>query len=90
LPKLEKDSDNYTLTNEMIQQLSTGDYTFNIDLILDFISTNTSIKFSTGADAILDLLKKIDIDKEIKELNKKMSPNSSTFSKDIQRFKILN
>jgi DNA-directed RNA polymerase subunit beta' len=89
-PKLSKDSDEHAVAAEMIEQLLKGDYTFNIDSILEFISTHTGIQFGIGAEAILELLKKIDLDKEISALNKKMTPGSASFSKDIQRFKILN
>jgi hypothetical protein len=69
--------------------LKQGDYTFNIDFILEFIASNTKIVFAIGAEAILKLLSKIDLTKEIASLKTKIDPSSQTFARDVQRLKIL-
>jgi DNA-directed RNA polymerase subunit beta' len=90
LPKLTKGSSDYDAAHEMVEQLTHGDYTFNIDAILEFISDKTGIKFAIGAEAILELLKNIKLSAEIKSLKSKINPDSPTFNKDVNRLKILN
>jgi DNA-directed RNA polymerase subunit beta' len=90
MPKLDKKSADYIAAQEMLEQLTQGDYTFNIDAILEFISEKTGIKFGIGAEAILELLKKINVNAEIKSLKSKINPDSPTFSRDVNRLKILN
>ena len=60
---------------------------FSIQEVFNFITRYTGIKFGMGAEAIQTLLKKIDLDKEMDEIEKSLrnQDNSSAEAKKILR-----
>ncbi|ATX70382.1 DNA-directed RNA polymerase subunit beta' [Spiroplasma clarkii] len=62
---LEPDSFAYKCANKLIEQLKSSGNTFSMDDAGGFISKYTGAKFGIGARAIEELLKQIDLEKEI-------------------------
>lgn len=68
------------------ERLSDSSLPFSIDAIFRFITKHKKIKFGIGAEAILELLKQINLDQEIKTITECLNDNSPT---DIVAKKLL-
>ena len=90
--KTKKDSSDYLRASEYYDRLKDSSLPFSIDELFSFISKKLNIKIGIGAEAILELLKEIDIKKEIKIANneiKKYDSSNPRFKKLMHRLEIL-
>lgn len=94
LQLFETNSVNYEEVQDMLFQINKGeDSVFFIEEFIYFINEETPFQLETGGRAIEILLKKINIRKEIDEINKKLDIKRSVIdlhSKSVKRLKLLN
>lgn len=67
--------------------LAESNMPFSIEEVFNFISVHTGMRFGIGAEAILELLKKIDLNKEYNEIYNKL--RQSEVSNDIKTKKLV-
>lgn len=67
--------------------LADSNMPFSIEEVFNFISSYTGMRFGIGAEAILELLEKIDLNKEYNEIYEALSKNES--SNDIKTKKLV-
>ena len=83
----DKTSLDYDRAIHYYEYLNNSNMPFSIQEVFNFITRYTGIKFGIGAEAIQTLLKKIDLDKEMNEIEKSLrnQDNSSAEAKKILR-----
>ncbi|BAC43870.1 DNA-directed RNA polymerase subunit beta' [Malacoplasma penetrans] len=67
--------------------LAESNMPFSIEEVFNFISSFTGMRFGIGAEAILELLKNIDLDKEYKDIYEKLRKSENT--SDIKTKKLV-
>ena len=83
----DKTSLDYNRAIHYYEYLNTSNMPFSIQEVFNFITRYTRVKFGMGAEAIQTLLKKIDLDKEMDEIEKSLhnQNHSSAETKKILR-----
>jgi DNA-directed RNA polymerase subunit beta' len=90
--KVNKDSLDYRRANDYYNRLKDSSLPFSIEEVFSFIKKHTGIRLGIGAEAILELLKTIDLAKEAKEIQKKLSKYPTTdarFRKLMRRLETI-
>ena len=93
LPNLEVDSPEYIRGQELINRMSKTNQPLDFFTTSKYVSQYINAEFGDGAEAILKLLKEIDLDKEIQivseELRDSSGENSPKRTKAIKRLDVL-
>ncbi|MDR1991472.1 MAG: DNA-directed RNA polymerase subunit beta' [Mycoplasmataceae bacterium] len=90
--KVTKDSIDYKRADEYYKTLKNTSMPFSIEQVFNFITKHTNIRFGIGAEAIYDLLKNVDLQKELINIQNEMvkhNPNSPRFRKLLRRLEVI-
>lgn len=79
--KVSKESLDYRRANDYYNRLKDSALPFSIEEVFNFIKKHTGIRLGIGAEAILELLKNTDLEKETKIIEKNLSKCSTTDAK---------
>ena len=88
-----EDSPNYSETSDYLSSLDNQDGSFFVEEFIHFINQESEFKFETGALAIEELLKAVNLKEEISLLKNrlvKLKKNSTDTSTILKRLEILN
>jgi DNA-directed RNA polymerase subunit beta' len=87
-----KDSIDYKRADEYYKTLKNTAMPFSIEQVFNFIRKHTNIRFGIGAEAIYELLKNVDLQKESINIQNEMAqidPNSARFRKLMRRLEVI-
>ena len=90
--KVEKNSFDYKRAVDYYKWLKDSSLPFSIEEVFKFITKYTKIKFGIGAAAIYELLKELDLNKEFKDIDNKLSKldsQSAEFRKQTRRLETV-
>jgi DNA-directed RNA polymerase subunit beta' len=90
--KVAKESLDYRRANDYYNRLKDSNLPFSIEEVFSFIKKHTGIRLGIGAEAILELLKNIDLVKETKIIEKNLSKYPTTdvrFRKLMRRLETI-
>ena len=80
-----KDSLDYRRATTYYDILEESNLPFSIDEVFRFINKHTGIKFGIGAEAILELLKNLDLDKEYKTIQSNLKSSEINNSVKVKK-----
>ncbi len=90
---LEKGSIDYKRATTYYETIKESSLPFSIDEVFKFIHKYTGIRFGIGAEAILELLKNLDLEKEYKAIQKKLKSveilNVAKTKKIVRRLEVF-
>ncbi|MGL4647698.1 MAG: DNA-directed RNA polymerase subunit beta' [Mycoplasmoidaceae bacterium] len=90
---LPKDSIDYRRATTYYDTIKESNLPFSIDEVFKFINKYTGIRFGIGAEAILELLQKLDLDKEYKNIQKRLKSieitNVAKIKKIVRRLEVF-
>ena len=91
--KSAEDKIKYNMAITFYNTLEQSNMPFSIEEVFNFISRYTGMRFGIGAEAILELLKKIDLDQEYKKIDKALRKqeitNDSKSKKLVRRLEAI-
>ena len=91
--KSAEDAIMYKMAKTFYNTLAESNMPFSIEEVFNFIGKYTGMRFGIGAEAILELLQKIDLDKEYQEIQKKLRAleitNDSKTKKLVRRLETI-
>jgi DNA-directed RNA polymerase subunit beta' len=89
-PQLEPDSFHFARSETRLQELSDLSYSFDFFTVAAFISQYTGAVFGEGAEAVKQLLKEVDLDKEYELVTEELKEASASSSKAVSSATGLN
>jgi DNA-directed RNA polymerase subunit beta' len=90
--KVAKDSIDYKRATDYYDRLKDAALPFTIEEVFSFIKKHTNIRFGIGAEAIYELLKGVDLQKEsvsIQNELSKLDPSNARFRKLMRRLEVI-
>lgn len=91
--KSREDAIKYKMARTFYDTLEQSNMPFSIEEVFNFISSYTGMRFGIGAEAILELLQKIDLDKEYKKIDETLRSqeinNDSKTKKLVRRLEAI-
>jgi DNA-directed RNA polymerase subunit beta' len=90
--KAPKDSIDYKRADEYYKTLKNTAMPFSIEQVFNFVHKHTNIRFGIGAEAIHELLRNVDLQKESINIQNemiKLDPNSARFRKLMRRLEVI-